>query len=357
MDIKLFSLCKQEVPESEKGKKCILDCVKGFFPEVEGFTAFTSQKRMLLAAVQSLQAADIVIIAVQRNMYHTTKRQLCDSLNIELEENETVIDMLSDKVASGKIKQTTFDTNIMIPERAEILPTDSGINNGFTLTEGGQHIIYLPIEAPRAEEVVYGSLYDYLDSIGESSTSEEAMEIRHSAIIERILEKFGENSRKVAVCSDFMQDFITSHIEEQKSVIFDNDIPEKESSDLKEYYINKARYIRDEHNAQYGIAFSKPVVCEGTEEKCILVAIADDIGANTVKVFAEEGEDDKKLFTSAVDKTLLMLYDYQEFVNSAENDSMPSEEDKLLRKAILKITACGIGASAVIGLITALMIK
>lgn len=357
MDIKLFSLCKQEVPESEKGKKCILDCVKGFFPEVEEFTAFTSQRRMLLAVLQSLRAADIVVIAVQKNMYHATKRQLCEYLNIELEENETVIDMLSSKVASGKIKQNTFDSNIMMPLQAEIMPTDSGINNGFAITEGGQHIIYLPIEAPRAEEVVYGSLYDYLDAMGESSTSDEAMEIRHNAIIERILEKFDENSRKVAVCSDIMQDYISSHIEKQKSVVFDNDIPEKESSGLKGYYINKARYIRDKHNAQYGIAFSKPVVCDGTEEKCILVAIADDIGANTVQVFAEENEDDEKLFTSAVDKTLLMLYDYQEFVNSAENGSMPSEEDKLFRKAIMKITAAAIGASTIIGLITALMVK
>ena len=357
MDIQLFSLCKQEVPESEKGKKCILDCVKGFFPEVENFNAFTSQRRMILAVIQSLRAADIVVIAVQNNMYHATKRQLCEYLNIELEENEAVIDMLSDKVATGKIKQSTFDNNIMMPVKAEVLPTDSGIGNGFALIEGGQCLIYLPIEAPRAEEVVYGSLYDYLDGIGESSTAEEAMEIRHSAIIERILEKFSENSRKVAVCSDFMQDFITSHIEEQKSVVFDNDIPENENPDLKEYYINKARYIRDKHNAQYGIAFSKPVTNENSGERYILAAIADDIGANTVQFFAEENESDEKLFTSAVDKILLMLYDYQEFVKSAENDSMPSAEDKLLRKAITKITAAAIGASAIIGLITALLVK
>ena len=68
MDIKLFSLCNQEAPEAEEGKKAILDCVKCFFPECGGFSHFTSQKRMLVAISQSLLAADIVLVAVQSTM-------------------------------------------------------------------------------------------------------------------------------------------------------------------------------------------------------------------------------------------------------------------------------------------------
>ena len=67
MDIKLFSLCNQDSQEAEKGKEYILGCVKDYFPECGDFNEFTSQKRMLVAISQSLLAADIVLVAVQRS--------------------------------------------------------------------------------------------------------------------------------------------------------------------------------------------------------------------------------------------------------------------------------------------------
>ena len=83
MDVKLFSLCKQDLPEAQTGKAMILECVKSFFPECEDFTAFASQKRMLLAVSQSLRAADVVIVAVQGNMYNATKRRLTAALDMK----------------------------------------------------------------------------------------------------------------------------------------------------------------------------------------------------------------------------------------------------------------------------------
>lgn len=360
MDIKLFSLCKQEVPESEKGKECILDCVQSFFPEAEDFVPFTSQKRMLLAISQSLRAADVVVIAVQSNMYNATKRLLSAALGIKLEKNEEIADKLGSKLASGKIKQTTYDANIRFPHGAEIMPTDSGLNNGFALTAGGQHLIYLPIEAPRAEETVYGSLYDYFKELCDDYINDAAFEQRHVAIIERTLEKFSENSFRLSVFSDTMQEFISSRIFNKKlksSIAFDTEIPEKECKDLNDLYIYKSRYIRDKHHAQYGVAISKPFRDDETEETFILAAIADESGTNTVKIFAEENENAKKLYASAVDKIMLMLYDYGEYMNLSDDESIPSEEDKLLRKTIAKITASAIGASAVIGFILSMMLK
>ena len=360
MDIKLFSLCKQEVPESEKGKQCILDCVQSFFPEAEDFTAFSSQKRMLLAISQSLRAADVVVIAVQNNMYNATKRLLSAALGIKLENNKEITEKLSSRLFDGKIKQTTYDANIKFPNGAEIFPTDNGLNNGFALTAGGQHLIYLPIEAPRAEETVYGSLYDYFKELCDDYVNDAAFEQRHIAIIERTLEKFSENSFKLSVYSDTMQEFISSRILNKKlksSISFDTEIPEKECKDLNDLYIYKARYIRDKHHAQYGVAISKPFRDDESEETFILAAIADESGTNTVKIFAEDNENAKTLYAAAVDKIMLMLYDYSEYMNISENDSIPSEDDKLLRHAVTKIAATAIGASAIIGFILSIMLK
>lgn len=358
MDVKLFSLCKQEVPASEKGKTCILNCVSEYFSECGDFTAFSSQKRMLLAISQSLRAADVVIVAVQNNMYNATKRLLCSALGIKLRQNSEIADKLDQKLSSGKINQATYDANVMFPTDACVMVSDDGLNSGFALTAGGQHIIYLPIEAPRCEEVVYGSLYDYLAEIDESGLAESAMKNRHAEIVERAIEKLNENSIKVAVHSEMMNDFIASAADNHKlnaGIVFDDEFPKRENQGINDFYVYTARDLRDRHHAQYGVVFSKPFEDENGK-MVVIVSIADESGTNLFRFFQEDGETTEELFATAVDKTLLMLYDYSEYTNS-ENDEPLSESDKRLRRSVTVLTAVAVGATAIIGLITALVFK
>ena len=353
MDIKLFSLCKQEVPESEMGKKCIEQCVNSVFAESTEFTAFSSQKRMLLAISQSLLAADIVIVAVQSNMYHATKKLLCGILDIELEENAEAVAALVPKFENGSIRQNIFDANITFPVGCEVFPTDNGLNSGFALTSGGQHLIYMPIEAPKAEEIVFGSLYDYLSELGDGETAENAMETRRKAILERTLGKLSENSVKVAIGSKICGDYLTSVVDEESMkvcAVIDNDFAEKSESENEDrYYINAARELRDRHIAQYGVAFSEILADE--EGGYILAAIADESGTNVVRMNAGDGENSEMLYKSAVDKIMLMLYDYNELVDAADESMISDKADKALRKAVASTAGLVIGAAAVIGLL------
>ena len=359
MDIKLFSLCKQEMPASETGKKCILNCVSAFFPECEEFTPFTSQKRMLLAISQSLRAADIVVVAVQNNMYNATKRLLCAALGMNLEKSDEIADRLDGKLTAGKINQPTYDANVMFPSGSLIFLTDDGLNSGFAMTSGGQHIIYLPIEAPKCEEAVYGSLYDYLAGIDEAGNIEAAMENRHSEIIERTAEKLNEDSVKVAIHSEVMQKFIVSRADKHKlnaGMIFDDEFPQRDNQQLSDFYNFTARDLRDRHHAQLGVVFSKPYSDEESGETFLIVSIADESGTSIYKYYAEDGEKAEDLFALAVDKTMLMLYDYSGFTDSYVEEPT-SDSDKKLRKSIAVLTSVAVGATAIIGLITAFILK
>ena len=164
MDIKLFSLCNQASAEAEDGQNHILQCVKDFFPECNGFSEFTSQKRMLVAISQSLLAADIVLVAVKSTMYNTTKKLLCAALDMKPVTNGEVASALKNRLDSKKIKENVYNANISYPESATILPTDDYINCGFALTSGGQHIIYMPVEDVKAQEIVLSSLTIILPS-------------------------------------------------------------------------------------------------------------------------------------------------------------------------------------------------
>ncbi len=356
MDVKLFSLCKQEVPESEAGKKCIFECVKSFFPDCQAFSAFTSQKRMLLAISQSLRAADIVIVAVQNNMYNATKRLLSAALDLKTAKSRAIETELTPLLAEGKIKQSTFDANIRFPVGAEILPTSNNLNSGFALSSGGQHIIYLPIEAPGAEDVVLGSLYDYLATIRDDERAQSAFELRHSSILSRTAKKLDEDSVKVAFSGKSILEHIKKYsqgINTKASFIFEevNEHSASTNVSLK----TKVAKLCDTNHSQIGVVVSD--IGEKGDESFIKAAILADNGMNAITFYAEKNESDEDLISNCIDKIMLMLYNYESLSDCIDEADKVTKSDKALRRRLFSLTAGAIGLTAIISLIIALILQ
>lgn len=356
MDVKLFSLCKQESEEAQAGMGHILKCVKTFFPDCGDFNNFTSQKRMLLAVSQSLQAADIVVIAIQSNMYNATKRLLANAVDLKIAKNRAVASGLSDALEAGKIKQNIFDSNIRFPHGAVIMPTDDYINCGFVLSAGGQHIIYLPLEAPRADEVVYGSMFDLMCEIYEEN-SEEAFGKRHGFIISRTANKLNKDSVTVAFAGNEAVECIRQ---------LSYGISVKDSFSFADTYVNEyssaseivdsARKLKNESKAYLGVVFS-PVKTDENNARHISVAIADENGTSTFNFFAEENEDDDALLLNCIDKTMLMLYSHEKLTDNSDPADIETKSDKTLRTALFKVASIAIGASAVVSILVALIAR
>lgn len=358
MEVKLFSLCKQEVPETEAGKKNIFECVKNFFPDCEGFSAFTSQKRMLLAISQSLRAADIVIVAVQNNMYNATKRLLSAALDLKIVRNTEATTALNPLLETGKIKQNVFDANVRFPAGAEILPTESFLNCGFALASGGQHIIYLPIEAPRADEVVYGSLYDYLAIICKDEKIAVSFNGRHKKVILRLAEKLDADSVKITFSGEILTNHIAKYLQgltAKACFILDE---AKSYKDLtKEEFIEKARDLREENYSQLGVVITDISYDEESAERYVEVAVADENGTVTMKISAEKDESDEEFISACIDKLMLTLYHYEKLSDTYDEANLVTNADKSLRNNLFKIASGVIGASAIISLIIALIMK
>ncbi len=353
MDVKLFSLCKQEIPEVESGKKAILECVKSFFPECEGFAAFASQKRMLLAVSQSLRAADVVIVAVQSNMYNATKKLLTAALDMKTARNAEVAGELRPLLEKGKIKQNIFDANIRFPHGAKIMPTESYLHCGFSLTAGGQHIIYLPIESPRADEVVLGALYDFLAEICEEDCSA-ALESRHRLLIAKVADKLKESSLKIA----FSGEKITKHIAEyscEKSCFVCDESDKSYSYLTNDEIISVARSLREDSYADLGVVFSD-IIEDNNTERCVMVAIADETGTSTMKIYEEKDESYDSFVSACTDKVMMTLLSFEK-LSATDEEELATKKDKKLRGNLFKITSGVVGASAIISLIIALIMK
>ncbi len=353
MDVKLFSLCKQEVAESEAGKQCILKCVKSFFPDCQDFTAFTSQKRMLLAVSQSLRAADIVVVAVQNNMYNATKRLLSAALDLKNKRDADVTAQLKTLLEQGKIKDNTYEANIRFPAGAVILPTDSGLNCGFALSAGAQHIIYLPIEAPRADEVVFGSLYDYFAELCSEEKAQKALDIRHSEIIKRTACKLDAEYVKVAFAGNEAVKMLEYYSPKNAKVSFAFDDRYTDASEMN--LADECIKLREDNHSQLGVIVSS--ISEEDGKRFIKAVIAFENNITAITLYAEEDETDEMLIANCIDKVMLMLFDYKSLSDYVNEADITTKGDRLLRKELVTVTTGAIGITAVISLIIALIMK
>lgn len=357
MDIRLFSLCKQEDPQIDSGKKQIYKCIKSFFPQCENFIPFTSQKRMLLSVGQSLRSADIVIIAVQNNMYNATKRLLAEALGFKLMKKNAVFNVLSPLYEAEKIKQTTLTANAFFPQGATLLPTQSMVNCGFVLAAGSQCIIYLPVEEPYSSDVVFGSLYDFFASVcDDDEVIKRGLQARHREIIKRTADKLDTDSVKVAFnysqASSIIEK-ISANISSKHCFTFR---PQNAYAEITDNGIaEEARALRESEFAPYGVAFSE-VSLNSNSEKILKAAIADESGTDICTFFAEENETDEAFTADCVDKMMLMLYDHEKLGDKQNSPDISTKKDKLLRKHLYYISAGAVGASTVIGLILALLL-
>lgn len=359
MDIKLFSLCNQDSHEAEAGKKKILECVNRFFPECTGFSEFTSQKRMLVAISRSLLAADIVLVAVQSTMYNTTKRLLAAALNMQCIPCDEIADVLHTGLENKKIKPSVYKANVILPETASLLPTQDYINCGFSLTSGGQHIIYIPVEEEKAKHIIYGSLYDYFAQLSEPHITVNAMKHRHTALISEAVKTLGNDSVKVAVVGNDAADYLTSYLSKKDSSAFTVDMNYEiptEDKDIKSLAISAARNVRESNHADLGAYISDPFEEDGT--LCEYIAIANEEGTQTCKLTAEDGENAKQIAKVCADKLLMLLCDYERMGNIDNEETVAEKQANGKLRDILAIAASGaVLLASISGFIAALIMR
>lgn len=353
MEIKLFSLCDSESASAQSGKKCICNCVRSLFPTCGEFDDFSSQKRMLVAVSQSLQAADVVIIAVQGNMYNTTKRMLLGALGTDMQTNERVVKAL----ATRKMKESNFNANTTFPVSSELLPTSSYIHCGFAVASGGQRLIYLPVDAPKAHEVVYGSLFDYLAEFAEPERIKIAMDYRHKAILSRTIGKLVHDSTKVAFANTKSVEYILSNIKNKEK--FDSCIVIDDATGIQVTDGSPdalARRAMEKNKTNLGIMISD-IRTDDDNQRYIHIAFSNAAGTKLVKVFAEDGETDKEFTATCVDKLLLTLYNYDVNTGSEQAQLLNSPKTKAKQKKLALTVSIPVAVSALAAAIIALILK
>ncbi len=361
MEIKLFSLVKNESAENVANKTIISDCVGIFTQKNERFKNFSSPKRMIIASAQALKIADSVVIAVNNSSYNTIKKMVCSAFNIETEQNPVIYSYLFPLFEKGKISKTLLENNTCFPKGAEIFPTSDYRNCGFSITAGAQSIIIIPIDSVRTADVVFGSLYDYFLNLSDAEDKEEIVELKRYYIAKRLVSLLRNEETKVCFTSlggsKLLNECFAKTDRRKKYLLMGNKpAPRQAGQSVKDYVVASAQKTRIESDCEYACAVSSVFVSNNDDSAFIYYAVADENETIVSKLYLMENEEPKALYPAGVDSVLLAVGD--KIINNIKKSKCQNKkEDKALRKKLSLLTAASIAGVTAVSVLMALFIS
>ena len=361
MEIKLFSFIKNESADFSGSKKVIADCVNSFTAGDEKFKNFSSPKRMILSASQALRSADAVILAVQASVYNSAKKMICSVFHMETEQNEEIYSRLLPSQEKKEITKTALESNSLFPVESDIFATGDFKCCGFAVTEGGQSIIVMPLDEVKTNEVVFGSLYDFLGEEAGVENTENISRVKCAHLAAKLASLLKRNGSRLAFSSPASIQFIEESIDYADSAhenIFTADKPEarRTTQTVKDYIIDAAQKTRLDTKADYACSVSSAFASNTDNSTFIFTAVADKDETQVKKLFLKDGETPKQLYHAAAEEALLAC------VNTVISKQRPDENkerraDKNMRQKLAGIIAASIAGATGLCAVLALLLE
>lgn len=336
MDVKLFTLTDEKADKEKllSTKRNIYKCVSAYFPGTDKFKNFMSQKRMLLAISQELRSCDMVIVAVQPNMYHKTKELLCKAIGSTLVQDSDLAEILKPLSDAQKISEKTYINNISYPKGSEVFPSKSFFYSGFSIKSFNQYIIFLPLYE-YGDEIVVGNLYDYFSGMVDKYIKDDALKTQRKSVVSSAEAKLLKAQIRIAVSPinafQPISDAKSINQEKKQHIIFSEQSEKREQGcTIRNYIYNCAVDARISTNSELGAAISKPFINKSDNSVFLYIALADEKATKLIKMYSKSNETANDLTNSAIIKLFDMVCDYIDSTYSNENninDNQSEEND------------------------------
>lgn len=367
MDMRLFLLKREgeEVPVRLKIK--IISNLNSFSDEDVNFEEFTSLKELFGELSKAVKEKEFIVVAVSSEIYNKTKLKLMAALSLKSEKNAIVAGRLSEL----SLDEQAYERNVSFPVGAALFASDDGINSGFAVKKGKQHVVLLPLDEQRTDAVVKKGLVPYVTSgyvapapvaeekeeaKPEEQPEEKAMPITDSEkqVALRTLNILKESDIKIAVNgnanSEVLKQFGADFDGFDEYFTFTPHIEDRGDYNVTDYTAQMARSAKGLSNADLGACISDIFTAEETDYICI--SVATDKSALVRKLYKEADETDDEFIVGAAEE-LFALISEKTSGNTAvgieiTQEEAPGKEKKKLKKSskILIAVACVIVAAA-----------
>lgn len=294
-----------------------------------------------------------VILAVDTEVFLTTKKLLCSVLSLNCVSNGIISELTAPDSPDR-------ESHCLVPENAEIFPTEDGLFSGFAVKKENRSIIFLPLDNKRTSQCI-DSFYNFLNGTAETEQVPENTDNDLTTIMNSISESAVDACRilkdmgfKAALSVSPAAEKLYNLLPSMEEIKFFPSCLERKNITPKNHAANLAKEAAERSGAKIGASITNAFKVQGNEESkvFICVAVADNEAAKVKKIYAQPDESPLALTACALNSVLDMIKGQAvrgktiliEESSKEASDLSPSVE-KRTRKKLLISTICA-GAAA-----------
>lgn len=252
-----------------------------------------------------------VIIAVDTEIFLTTKKLLCSVLSLNCVPNSIISELTAPDAPDR-------ESHCSAPENSEIFPTEDGLFSGFAVKKENCSIIFLPLDNKITAQCI-DSVYDYLNGTTEDEQSSESTESSDNdltAVMNSVSESALDACRilkdmdcKAALSVSPAAEKLCNLIPAMDEIKFLPSSLERNNITPKNYAANLAKEAAERAGVKIGASITNAfrVQSNGEPKVFICAAVADSEAAKVKKIYAQPGESPMALTACALDTVLDMI--------------------------------------------------
>ena len=327
MSLQILSLNSNQVPACAAAQEKILALLSGGEGTMEP-KQFGTAKELFYALAEALKTSQTILLLVEPDRYLRTKEQLLRAMGLSAVPNPELMEAL--QKSPVKLPEEDFARHAAIPVGAAAFPTQDGLFAGFMLTAGRQTILFLPLDNRRIDSILKAEAGAFLSGLSrvrqtreEQPSAEEAQELEQvgdttvqgeaeniegpaepagqadapgKQHAQRALEALEAANLRIALAKtptvEFLREAAGGNELAARRLVYSNAFCEPDEGPAKQYAAELARRAMQEEGTPLGAAITNvyTVKKEGRVETFLLVAVAEESGAQVRKLYAQPDE-------------------------------------------------------------------
>ncbi len=315
------------------------------------FQQFEDIREMFVALQSALENDELILTAVDVKNYLKFKNALIQAFGTEVVYNSTVSKRV-EKLSLDDKKKQAFSA---FPEPATVFASDDGLYSGFAMANGNQHLILLPIDNYRIDEILRNGVIPYLNEQLMAkyddivlSTEKPPFFDKVSFAVNSILEcdslvavNGTRNAEVLKSCGDEVVGF-------DKAFVFTPYVEDKGKINPTEYTAQLARVSLDLSSAKLGACISD--IYTSNDAKYICIAVSDGDSALVRKLYMSDNETEHEFVESAAVELIELVGEKVSGkrsvgieISDSQDNVITDDDKKIAKKKPLAILAIVIG--------------
>lgn len=324
MSVQILSLNAGQVPACAAAQEKILALLPSGEPKLK---RCGSAKQMFYALSEALKSAQTILLLVEPGRYLYAKEQLMRAMGLLAEHSSEILAAARQRNAS--LPEEELARHAAIPKGSTVFATEDGLFSGFMLTAGSQTILFLPLDNRRIDGLLQreaGAILTGMQPAGGPQFEPEAEDVGSQAeealqeppaqenppavqdpqlkgpataaeAAALAVEALNDSGTSVAFAATPAAEFVQAAADgvpnASQRLIYTRVFYERgEEEPAKQYAAELARQAMLESGATFGAALTNiyTVKREGAEETFLLLAVADENGAQVRLLYAQPEE-------------------------------------------------------------------